>query len=187
MGELNKENAEKSLAGLSFIFRRYITKLESLNFCEIRIVIMALAQYLYCKYYSFGKPVKEKDGYYDITAGTMFNVYGSKELAIIANRIILTRNRICHNINSRATNDFIKLVRESKSLKKLLLFEGIIDSSNNFIEPNDGEYVLSEIRKELDCSDKSENDEPQEIVNEVTNNIAERLIATASSRMSGEN
>lgn len=51
MGELNQLIASGKLGGLADMFRECLPKITKLGIYEIKVVILALAQYLYCKHY----------------------------------------------------------------------------------------------------------------------------------------
>lgn len=150
MGEIDESRASNSLSGLAHVFRMYLSNIRKLEFCEIRVIILALAQYLYCKYYDFGKQVPNKVDVYDMNADVMYRVYkGNLKLATIASYIIIARNHIGHDINAERANNLIKQVQADQSLIRFLIYEGLLDEGHKYIEPVGGEYVLSEIRKDI--------------------------------------
>lgn len=152
MVEVNEDVASASLRGLAKIFADLLSRISYLDMYEIRILILALSQYLYCKYYTFGKRTKnDKDvDMYTIDAKTMNLVYSDETLRHATKRIIATRNMIGHDINSENTNDHIDSLRNSKSFIRLLKYEGLIDASGKYIEPEGGEYSLYELRPDIE-------------------------------------
>lgn len=151
MGEIDENTAKSSLSGLAVIFKDLLPRLHNLGKYEIRVLILSIAQYLYCKYYTFGKYYTNKKGVsvYNIDVNTMDRIYNDETLKQAARRLIITRNKIGHDINSEETNNYIRILSNSKSFTKLLVYEHLLDEYGQYIEPEGGEYSLYELRPDI--------------------------------------
>lgn len=140
MGWISKHEIQKGLDGALRFFRDYISKIDIMSECEVYTLIMVLGVYLYSKYCKIS--CKRKGDSYWVNSDTMYLVYSDTSIASIAVDIVLTRNKIAHVPFTDDTDKDVNAIIESVNFKKLLIFEGIIDSSGRFIEPESGMYNL---------------------------------------------
>lgn len=158
MGWLKDATAENSLIGALVFFRKYISKLRAMSECEIYMLIVVCSVYLYAKYYKWSDRVK--DGEYYVNARTICKIYSkiNTDLEEFVGQLVDARNRASHEPFTSEVNKAILDIYRDDRFEKFLMFEGIIDKSGRFIEPENGCYLP--VDKPDEALDKDNVDNP---------------------------
>ncbi len=154
---MTEQQAKEGLSGMVVFFRDVLPRLDKLTKYELRLLILTIGLYLYCRYFKSGILKKNGDSdYYTINAGTMNKIYEDKDIVKLAKSVVMPRNRVAHATWSVSTDKAIKSVLESTGFRKLLVYENLINEDGEFIEPEGGSYTISDridIIKKIDNND----------------------------------